>query len=162
MKYLKSYENRIFGKNFVSILDEDIEKFLPQKMDIYTMGGGGDGGGNYELKLDAVTREIDILRVPYAQNTPEETGGDVLADGEPDTLEFDMHFLNKDGSFKINVDLTYGDSMVSSFSIEKPNKLIVNYYTGLGSQIDPETHFGLSGESIKELVKLWILTTKIL
>lgn len=152
MKYLKSYENRIFGKNYVSILDEDIEKYLPQKMDIYTMGGGGDGGGNYKLKLDAVTREIDILRVPYSQNTPENTGGDVTADGEPDTLEFDIHFIHLDSKLKINVDLTYGDSMVSSFSLEQPNKINVNHYTGLGSNIDPESHFGLCGESIKGLV----------
>lgn len=156
MKYLKYFEDRAYGINYVSILDEDIEKYLPKKMDIYTMGGGGDGGGNYELELDAVTREIDILRVPYSQNTPEETGGDVLADGEPDNLEFDMHFVRKHESnssiLKINVDITYGDSMVSSFSLEQPNKVIVNHYTGLGSHIDPETHFGICEESIKGLV----------
>ena len=61
MKYLKSYENRIFGQNYVSILDEDIEKYLPKKMDIYTMGGGGDGGGNYELELDAVVDFAALL-----------------------------------------------------------------------------------------------------
>jgi len=154
MKYLKSFENRAYGSNYVSILDEDIEKYLPKKMDIYTMGGG-EGGGNYELELDAVTRETDILRVPYTQNTPEEVGGDVLADGEPDTLEYDMHFITKDGNLKINVDVTYGDSMISSFSLERPDKLIVNHYTGLGSHIDPETHFGICGDSIKELVKFF-------
>ncbi len=31
MKYLKSFENRAYGSNYVSILDEDIEKYLPKK-----------------------------------------------------------------------------------------------------------------------------------
>ena len=158
MKYLKYFEGA-YGPNYVSILDSDIEKFLPKKMDIYTMGGGGDGGGNYQLELDAVTREIDVLRVPYSQNTPEKVNGDVTADGEPDNLEFDMHFVRKhegnSSKLKINVDLTYGDSMVSSFSLEVPNKVIVNHYTGLGSHIDSETHFGLCGESLKELVQFF-------
>jgi GMP synthase-like glutamine amidotransferase len=155
VKYLKLYENRIFGKSYVTILDEDIEKFLPQKMDIYTMGGGGDGGGNYKLELGDVTRETDIIRITYTQNTTEITGGDVTADGEPNILEFDIHFIHKDSVLKINVDLSYGDSMVSSFSLEQPNKINVNHYTGLGSHSDPESHFGLCEESIKELVKFF-------
>lgn len=152
MKYLKSFENHVLGKNYVTILDEDIEKYLPKKMNIYTMGGGGDGGGNNVLNLSKITREIDILRVPYSHNTIDKYDGDVTVDGEPDTLEFDFHFLHKETGLKINVDLTYGDSMVSSFSIEKPNKINVNHYTGLGSTIDPETHFGLCEESITDLV----------
>ena len=64
MKYLKYFETRAYGSNFVSILDSDIEKYLPKKTGIYTMGGGGESGGSYELVLGAVTREIDILRVP--------------------------------------------------------------------------------------------------
>ena len=159
MKYLKYFELRAYGSNYVSILDSDIENFLPKEMDIYTMGGGGDGGGNYQLKLDVVTRETDVLRVTYSQNTPEKVDWDVTADGEPDTLEFDMHFVRKyegnSSKLKINVDVTYGDSMVSSFSLEAPNKVIVNHYTGLGSHIDSETHFGFCDGSLKELVKLF-------
>lgn len=155
-----SADDNAYGFNYVSILDKNIENFLPKKMNIYTMGGGGEGGGNFELELDEVTREIDILRVPYTQWTPDKEGGDVLADGEPDTLQFDMHFVKKsDGAqksiLKVNVDLTYGDSMVSSFSLEYPNNVIVNHYTGLGSKIDSDTHFGLSDESIKSLVNFF-------
>lgn len=153
MKYLNYFENRAYGSNFVSILDSDIERYLPKKMGIYTMGGGGESGGSYELELDTVTREIDILRVPYSHNTLEDVDGDITADGEPDTLEFDMHFFRKEGNLKIIVDVTYGDNMVSSFSIEHPNKISVNHFTGLGSQIDSETHFGLTDESIEE----WVL-----
>lgn len=68
MKYLKYFENRAYGPNYISILDEDIEKYLPKKMGIYTMGGGGESGGSYQLELDTVTREVDILRVPYCHH----------------------------------------------------------------------------------------------
>lgn len=155
MRYLKSYESRAYGQNYVSILDEDIEKYLPKKINIYTVGAGGDGGGNYTLELDAVTREIDILRVPYSQNTLEDIDYDVTADGEPDTLQFDIHFMRADGKQKMNVDVTYGDAMVSSFSIEAPCKIIVNHYTGLGSSIDSDTHFGICDDSLEELVKFF-------
>ena len=152
MKYLKYFETRAYGSNFVSILDSDIEKYLPKKMGIYTMGGGGESGGSYELVLGAVTREIDILRVPYSHNTLEDVDGDITADGEPDILEFDLHFFRKENHLKIIVDVSYGDNMVSSFSIEHPNRINVNHFTGLGSQIDSETHFGLTDESIEEWV----------
>jgi len=152
MKYLKLFENYVLGNNYITILDEDIEKYLPKKMNIYTMGGGGDGSGSNVLDLGKITREIDILRVPYSQNTTDKYDGDVTVDGDPDILEFDFHFLHKETGLKINVDLTYGDSMVSSFSIEKPNKININHYTGLGSTIDPETHFGLCDNSIEDIV----------
>lgn len=152
MKYLKYFENRAYGSNYVSILDEDIEKYLPKSVGIYTMGGGGEGGGSYQLELDTVTREVDILRVPYSHDTLQDVDFDVTADGEPNTLEFDMHFFRKEGHLKIIVDVTYGDNMVSAFTIEHPNKIAVNHFTGLGSQIDSETHFGLTDESIEEWV----------
>jgi hypothetical protein len=60
------------------------------------MGGGGESGGSYELVLGDVTREIDILRVPYSHNTLEDVDGDITADGEPDILEFDLHFFRKE------------------------------------------------------------------
>ena len=155
MKYLKYFENRAYGPNYISILDEDIEKYLPKKMGIYTMGGGGESGGSYQLELDTVTREVDILRVPYCHDTLQDVDFDVTADGEPNTLEFDMHFFRKESHLKIIVDVTYGDNMVSAFTIEHPNKVMVNHFTGLGSHIDPETHFGLSDESIEEWVRFF-------
>jgi GMP synthase-like glutamine amidotransferase len=150
VKYLKYFENRAYNSNYVSILDSDIEKYLPKKMGIYTMGGGGESGGSYELELDTFTRETDILRVPYSHNTLQDVDGDITADGEPNILEFDLHFFRKENNLKIIVDVTYGDNMVSSFSIEHPNKINVSHFTGLGSQMDSETHFGLTDESIEE------------
>jgi len=119
------------------------------------MGGGGDGGGNYDLTIGEITRETDILRVCYDQNTVNKTGGDVTADGEPDLLEFDMHFYDQNGKLKINVDVSYGDAMISSFSLEKPNRVNVIHYTGFGSNVDPDTHYGICDDSIKDFIKFF-------
>jgi len=154
MKYINSF-NKSNTSNHFSILDSHIKDLLPKRMSIYTQGGGGDGGGSFELKLSVVTREVDILRVTYSQNNMENCDGDVTADGEPDNLEFDIHFYDNDSGLKINVDVTYGDAVISSFSIEKPDKVTVIHYTGFGSHIDPETHYGLSDDSIKDLIKFF-------
>jgi hypothetical protein len=146
MKYLKSfYESN--HEDSVVIYDEAIKKFLPEKFRIYT------SNGEFSMKKDTITREIDILRICYEHNTMEEFGGNALADGEPDTLEFDMHFVKEDNKLKILIDITYGDSMVSEFSVKQPNKLDVIHYNGIGSKADPETHFGLCDDSIKDLTK---------
>ena len=155
MKYLKSFENKEHTKGHFSILYSDIKNLLPKKVSIYTMGGGGDGGGNYDLTIGEITRETDILRVCYDQNTVNKTGGDVTADGEPDLLEFDMHFYDQNGKLKINVDVSYGDAMISSFSLEKPNKVNVIHYTGFGSNVDPDTHYGICDDSIKDFIKFF-------
>jgi GMP synthase-like glutamine amidotransferase len=147
MKYLKSFLES--DNQSVSIMDEDIKKYLPEEINIYT------SNGNFTLKKDVITREIDILRICYDQNTPSENGGNVLADGEPDTLEFDMHFVKTDGKLKILVDISYGDQMVSEFSIQQPDKIDVIHYTGLGSKSDPDTHFGIADDSIKDLIKFF-------
>lgn len=120
MKYIKPFFES--DDHQVVIYDEQIKKYLPEKLTIYT------SNGNFTLKKDVVTRETDILRVCYEQNTPSEEGGNVLADGEPDTLEFDLHFVTQGGKLKILVDITYGDSMVSEFSIQEPNKLDIIHW----------------------------------
>lgn len=149
MKYIKSFlESQDSHKDSVIIYDEAIKKFLPEVVGIYT------SNGQFSMKKDTITREIDILRICYEHNTMEEFGGNALADGEPDTLEFDMHFVkNQDNSLKILVDITYGDSMVSEFSVQQPNKVDVIHYNGIGSKADPETHFGFTDKSIDDIVK---------
>lgn len=49
MKYLKYFEGT-YGDKYISILDDEIENYIPKKMSIYTQGAGGDGGGSYEQK----------------------------------------------------------------------------------------------------------------
>lgn len=80
---------------------------------------------------------------------------DVTNDGEPDLLEFDIHFVKNERGIKLLVDITYGDTMAYEFSIESPNKININHYTGIGSLYDSETHFGFTDESISDLIKFF-------
>lgn len=113
--------------------------------------------GSGDLSVDPV--KISII---YSQNTPSKEGGDVLADGEPDNLEFDIHILkNNDGTqanpdnLSLNVDITYGDAVVSSFKIKSPNIVEPHDYTGSMSIVDPETMFSFTSDSIKKLVEFF-------
>lgn len=147
MKHLKKFNESegLVEPGKITIYDVEIKSALPKQLEIYT------NNGNFTLKLDEFTREIDILRVPYSQNTAAITG-DVLSDAEPDTLELDIHFVKNEKGLKILVDVTYGDAMLSEFSIESPNKVSVIHYNGIGSVADPETSFGFSDQSLKELI----------
>ena len=151
MKYLKSFHESSDESNgkSVTIMDEDIKDYLPKEIGIYT------SNGNFTLTKGDITRETDILRVCYVQNTMETDAGNSLADGEPDVLAFDMHFVKTDSHLKILVDVTYGDQMVSEFSIIQPDKIDVIHYTGMGSKADPDTHFGISDDSIKDMIKFF-------
>lgn len=131
-----------------TILDESIEKFLPKKLDIIT------SNGKFSLKKCDLTREIDILRVNYWQSTPKKTG-DVLSDGEPDYLSLDIHFTKTDNGLKILVDVTYGDFMASEFSITNKNKVSIINYNGIGSKLDPKSHFGFSKKSLESLIEFF-------
>ena len=100
---------------------------------------------------------MNCIQISYYQNTAED--GNVTKDGEPDYLCFDITLVkDNDGTerspdtLKLNVDISYGDNMASSFSIEKPNKVTLSHYTGIGSKYDPETKFAFTDESLKSLV----------
>lgn len=112
--------------------------------------------GSGDLSVDPV--KISII---YSQNTPNKEG-DVLADGEPDNLEFDIHILkDNDGTkanpdnLSLNVDITYGDAVVSSFKINSPNIVEPHDYTGSMSIVDPKTMFSFTSDSIKKLVEFF-------
>jgi hypothetical protein len=73
--------------------------------------------------------------------------------GFPSTLEFDFYFLKVNKDFKIDIDITLGDAMVSEFSIEKPNKVNVIQYTSWRSKSDlSNTVFALEDKSLKSFV----------
>ena len=78
---------------------------------------------------------------------------DVSKDGEPDLLEFDIHFVRNDKGIKLLVNISYGDNMACEFTIETPNKINVGHYTGIGSIYDPKTHWGFKDETILDLVE---------
>lgn len=141
-----------------NIFDKNVwGRILPKKLTII------DNAGTYELvysdcSVNGVTNKVEIM---YFHSTP--TGpNDVNKDGEPDMLQFDIHMVKtNDGTesnpnnLKLNIDVTYGDAMVSQFTIEMPGKTEVAHYTGYGSKYDKETFFGFDDNSIKELVKLF-------
>ena len=113
--------------------------------------------GSGDLSVNPL--KIEII---YSQNTPSKEDNDVLADGEPDNLEFDIHILkDNDGTqanpdnLSLNVDISYGDAVVSSFKINAPNIVEPHDYTGSKSIVDPKTMFSFTDDSIKKLVEFF-------
>ena len=141
-----------------NIFDKEVwVKLLPKKLTIV------DNSGTYELvysdsSINGVSHKVEII---YFHSTPNDAN-DVNKDGEPDMLQFDIHMVKtNDGTdanpdnLKLNIDLTYGDTMLSQFSISKPDKLEIGQYNGLGSKYDKETFFGFEDDSIKDLVEFF-------
>ena len=108
----------------------------------------------YVLKKNDCTIDGDLVQFNYHQNTYDKPE-DIVDDGEPDMLEFDIHFVKNDRGIKLLVDITYGDNMAYEFSIETPNKINIIHYTGKGSMYDSETHWGFCEDTIKDLVKFF-------
>ena len=108
----------------------------------------------YTLKKNDCTIDKDLVQFNYYQNTIDEPE-DVVNDGEPDLLGFDINFVKNERGIKLLVDITYGDNMAYEFSIETPNKINIIHYTGKGSIYDSETHWGFCDESVKDLVKFF-------
>lgn len=153
MKYLKLYED--FNRR-ISTFDQDIKNLLPEEINIETTYG------KYTLNKKDIMLNGDLIQITYYQNTPEENDGDVTKDGEPDYLCFDIHTIKEnDGTeangenLRLNIDISYGDNMVSEFTIESPNKVEIHHYTGSGSLYDPETKFGFEEGSLVDLIKFF-------
>ncbi len=140
----------------VSIFQKDEwEKFLPEKLHLVT------NNGDFKLERSEVIVMPDKLQVIYYQQTFEGPN-DVNKDGEPDNIGFDIHMVKtNDGTqanpdnLKLNVDVTYGDAMVSQFTISKPGETTVAVYNGFESKFDSDTEFGFDDESINDLVSFF-------
>ena len=144
MRHLKVF-NESEG---VSIFSQEIKNFFPDKIYISTTHG------DWELDKNDLMLNGDLIQMAYYHN-PSKESNDALSDGEPAYLEFDIHIDRNERGIKLLVDITYGDSMVSEFSIEAPNKINVIHYTGINSKYDPETYFGFNDETINDLVNLF-------
>jgi hypothetical protein len=137
----------------VSVFDkEEWKKFLPEKLHIITKNG------NFHLVKSDVVVMPDKLELSYYQKTFTNPN-DVTKDGEPDTLSFDIHTVKtNDGSeanpdtLKLDVDIAYGDAMVSEFTITKPGQIEVLEYTGFGSLFDKDAEFAFEENSINDLI----------
>ena len=150
MKYLKK-----FNEHQISIFDQAWKTLLPETLNLVT------STGNWEVKKKDVMLNGDLIQIAYYQNTVDKTGS-ATADGEPDYLCIDMHLTkSNDGTkanpdtLKILVDITYGDAMVSEFTIESPNKINVVHYTSIGSKYDEKTMFAFTDDSIGDLVNFF-------
>lgn len=152
MKYIKRFlehseNDRILLHDF-----QNWKQFIPKELNIIT------DNGEFKLKYDEKSIiDYTSIQILYNHNTLVETG-DPLSDGEPDTLEFDIKIMkNNNGSesnpdkTRLNIDITYGDAMVSEFTVDAPNKIIPYHYTSVDSVLDSETMFAFTDESIKKL-----------
>jgi hypothetical protein len=137
-----------------NIFDKEVwKKYLPKKLTIIT------DNGNFNLLFSEVSiiGNVNVAQIVYHQNTFKHN----KLNGEPDYLEFDVHLVqDNDGTkalseLKLNIDITYGDAMVSEFIIKMPGDIEIIHYTGLGSKYDKETFFGFEDESIKDLVNFF-------
>lgn len=139
-----------FGDNseIINIQKDDNVKYkFPEKLQLYTTYG------THDYVRSDVTREPTLIRANYYTNTSKETGGNVLADGDPNFFAFDIHFTQENQkSTKLNVDVTYGDCMIFKFTLEAPDKLQITYYNGIDSKYDSDTHYGFCEDSIKKIV----------
>ncbi len=73
--------------------------------------------------------------------------------GIPDTLEIDCAIMKENKKFKMNIEITFGDLVVSGFTVESPNKVKPYEYTSYQSKNDPSnTVFAFNEESIQKLI----------
>lgn len=163
MRYLKKFNE---SQSYSVFDSEGWKKFLPKKLDVVT------NNGNWTLELPQgeygmghatnVTNLMNCIQINYYQNTPSREDGDVTRDAEPDQLEFDITIVKDNNgehanpdTLKLNIDITYGDAVVSSFTIQNPNKIDVFHYTGFGSEVDPDTYWAFDDDSLQELVNFF-------
>jgi len=149
MKYLKLYEE--FERR-ISTFDQDIKMLLPKEIHIESTYG------KHTLKKKDIMLNGDLIQIAYHHDTAT-AKNDVSADGEPDFLCIDIHTLKEnDGSeangnkLRLNVDITYGDAVVFSFTIDEPNKVETHHYTGIGSIHEEETKFHFEDDTLEELI----------
>ena len=160
MKYIKKFNEMrmpnlqhvgddILPKGKISIFQQDwFEKLVPNEIRIVNLGK------EYTLDKNDCTINGDLVQFNYYHTTIKNPN-DVSKDGEPDLLEFDIHFVRNDRGIKLLVNITYGDNMACEFTIETPNKINVGHYTGIGSIYDPKTHWGFKDETILDLVEFF-------
>jgi hypothetical protein len=132
----------------VPIFNQNIKSLLPKKLYL------SSSNGNFELSLLECEMIPPKVQIIYQHSTPDETG-DVLTDGEPDYIGIDIHVVNSEGRWSLNIDITYGDAMMFSFKILPTGKVEVGHYNGHGSMADPDYEFYFQEESIKDLMEFF-------
>lgn len=135
MKYLKKWNESV-----ISVYNPDWEKLLPNTITV--IKGYSDGVKEHIHKKGNVMMHSNMIQITYDNDEY----------GYPDTLEFDVYFSREDGG-KLDIDITWGDEVVSEFSIEPPNSVSVIQYTSYRSKFDTSnTVFALDDLSLLKLV----------
>ena len=133
MKHIKSY--RLFES---IIYDADWKAILPKEMIVMKDGA-------HAFMLGNIMKHSDMVQVTY-ENSANEWG-------VPSTLELDFYF-SEDPKMRIDIDITWGDSMACEFYVESPSKLGIIEYTSYHSKMDPSnTVFALEEESLEALIE---------
>ena len=137
-------------ESIINLWDKRAKKFSPKYIEIITTEG------HFKLKRSDfyVGGNGNSLSISYYQNLAQKYGN-VLLDGEPDYLCFDIRFTKSDEGIKTLVDITYGDKMVSEFVILPNSKVEITHYNGEGSFSDPETMFSFTDNSLSDLVSFF-------
>ena len=166
MKNLPHVGEDIHTDGRISILQQDwFEKLLPDTLTVHSDPQikklnfdqsivDIDGSKEYIFDKNECTIDNGLVQFTYYYNSMKNDKGEVT-DGEPSMLEFDIHFVKNEQGFKLLVNITYGDQMVTDFSIEAPNKINIGHYNGVGSKYDSQSHWGFTHESIAHLVKFF-------
>jgi len=127
---------------------QNLVKILPSKIHLTT------SNGNFKLSKSDFILSPPQIQISYHHSTPEDTA-DVLTDGEPDYLGFDIQLVNSADGNKCKVDITYGDAMMFSFDILSDGRVSVGNYNGYGSKFDPKYEFYFQEETISELISFF-------
>ena len=169
VKTLTHKGDSILPDNNISYFQQDwFEKIMPSELEIYssplikklnTDGTITDLNTEYEEKLILLHKNSccinsDLIQFSYVDDSEFEQG-EVIGNGEPDGLGFDIFFVKNERGIKMNVDITYGDNMAYEFTLEAPNKINIVHYTGAGSLYDSETHWGFTESAINKLVQFF-------
>ena len=134
MRYIKTFS---LFESVATIYDIDWQDFLPKEMIVVK-------DGVHKFEIGNIMKHSDMVQVTYSNKNGEW--------GVPGTLEFDFYFSHGD-QMRIDIDVTWGDSMACEFYIESPDKVGVIEYTSYRSKMDPSnTVFALEDESLEAFV----------
>lgn len=133
MKYI-----RRFNEGYENIYDVKWEEVLPKTLSVIK-------DGVHTFKIGNIMKNADMVQVTYV-NIKNEWG-------VTDTLEFDFYFVKDKDKFRMDIDITWGDLMVSEFSITSPDKVDVIEYTSFHSKTDPSnTVFAFEEVDLKSFI----------
>lgn len=140
MRYLKRFNENI------SIYNNKWEALLPEELIV--IKGYDNEVKEHIFKKGNVMLNADMVQITY-ENKDHEWG-------YPDTLEIDIYFAKdlSNNSIKLDIDITWGDEVASSFTIQAPDRIKIGQYTSYGSKFDPSnTVFAFDDESLIKFIE---------